>query len=552
MHRCQEELPDLPSPEINDMAFTPDDFEKALKKTEKHLETLQERVEEKLSDAASLIFASHLLMLKDRGFTGGMRELIRSGEKAPAAILKIFTKYRNLFAGSANPLIREKTQDIEDLTRRILNNLVNRESDSETCSGHIIIARELFPSELLTLSVENIAGLILVSGGVTSHVGILARSLRIPLVIISDSQILDVPEGTMALVDADTGNVYINPTQEVISNFTMKEKASQTISASGGGTGGPVSTADGTPVSVMLNINLLSDLKQIDIGDIDGVGLYRTEFPFMIRGGFPSEEEQYVIYRKLAKGLEEKPLTIRTLDIGGDKVLSYYDFPKEDNPFLGMRSIRFSLQHEDIFRQQIRAILRAGSGADLKIMFPMISSLDEFISARNIVYRCMDELSLEGLDYNAEPSIGMMVEIPSAVTIIDDLAEEADFFSVGTNDLIQYTLAVDRTNEKVSSMYIPHHPSVLRSLKLISDAAKKAGIEVSVCGDMANREIYIPFLLGIGIRALSVDAMYIPRVKRRIRKTGMAEAVAFSARLLSGRRIEEIESILGQSEEGYG
>ena len=534
--------PEIIAAELSGQKFSLKDFENAVKKTSTHLEYLQNQIEHKLADAASLIFASHLLMLKDQSFTGLMRQLIESGENVVTSIMDVFSKYAKMFSDSTSHIIKEKTQDIEDITTEILRNLGDNHVEKETYKDHIVIARELFPSELLTLSVEDISGIVLVSGGVTSHVGILARSLQIPLVIINDPIITTIPNGTDALIDADAGTFFINPTKDILNNYVTRKPSvnkskSKTIKSSG-----KVLTKDGIETSVMLNINLISDLRQINIDDIDGVGLYRTEFPFMIREGFPSEEEQYVIYKKLTADMANKPVVFRTLDIGGDKVLAYYDFPKEQNPFLGMRSIRFSLEHEDIFKQQIRAILRAGVNANLQIMFPMISSLDEFIAAKDIVKHCIDELASEQIEYNDNPLIGMMVEVPSLIPIIDDLVKETDFLSIGTNDLIQYALAVDRTNEKVASLYIPHHPAILRAMKTLANAAQKAGVELSVCGDMANLEMYIPFLLGIGITNLSVDAMYIPRVKKTINETNTADAKKFADHVLSLSRISEIEA----------
>ncbi len=532
---------ELISEEVFSGTFTLEDFNKALLETEKQLESLQEKVEEKLSDAASLIFASHLLMLKDRGFIGEIRELITSGENPPSAIIAIFMKYRALFSESPNQLIKEKVQDIEDITRRLLDNLLGRTGEEEMFASHIVIARDLYPSDLLKLSAENISGVILASGGVTAHVAILARSLELPMIIMDDSSILSTPEGTQLLLDADTGNLYINPPADIIATFTERDRGHREIFNDIENISRPAVTKDGSYVPVLLNINLLTDLKRVPLEAIDGVGLYRTEFPFMIRSSFPSEEEQLVIYKKLLADTGEKPVTFRTLDIGGDKILSYYEFPEEDNPFLGMRSIRFSLQHKEIFTQQIRAILRAGAGKNIRIMFPMISSIEEFSAAKAIVHQSMDDLKNDGIDYCADPAIGMMVEIPSVIATIDDLAEEADFFSVGTNDLIQYLLAVDRTNTKVADMYIPHHPAVLRSLGLIARAARKAGIDASVCGDMANKPEYIPFLLGVGINSFSVDARFIPRIKEAVSNINLQEATAGAKEILLLRTISDIE-----------
>ncbi len=524
--------------------LTIDDFEKAIKKTEIDLERLQTKVEETLTDAASLIFASHLLILKDRGFTGQMRTLIQEGLDPSQAVLNVFLKYQDIFIKSENHLIREKVQDIEDLCRRITDNLFSRSEDTDLFQHRIIIARELYPSDLLMLSVQGIAGVVLTSGGVTSHVGILARSLRIPMVIVERPELLLVPQNTKVLLDADLGNVYVNPSGEVIGKFREQEHAKREIIEKSEILLKPTITKDGVTIRLMLNVNLLSDVREDVIPAVDGVGLYRTEFPFLIRNGFPSEEEQYIVYKKLVDRMKGKPVTFRTLDIGGDKVLSYYQFDKEENPFLGMRSIRFSLYHEDIFSQQIRAILRAGAGMPLKIMFPMISSIDEFLKSKEMVSRCMEELSAKDIPYCTSPEIGLMIEIPSIVNLIEDVAETADFFSVGTNDLIQYTLAVDRTNEKVAHLYLPHHPAVLRSLARISRAASEAGIPATICGDMANDEKYIPFLIGCGFLNLSVDAIYLPRIKKVIINTTLAEAKMLAEELLSKKTVQETSAVI--------
>ncbi|MCP4133502.1 MAG: phosphoenolpyruvate--protein phosphotransferase [bacterium] len=532
------------------VSYTLDDFNRAVAATEDQLEELQKKVEEKLSDAASLIFAAHLLMLKDNGFIGGMRKHIEAGLNPPNAVIGVYEKYRDIFSVSPNLVIREKVHDIEDLANRIIGNIISEETVTHQYEGHILIARELFPSELLKMSAEDIKGIILVSGGVTSHISILARSLEIPLIFTDDPGFLDIPEETTILLDAELGNIYLNPSTEIIATFEERNRARDHLLEQDDVYKQPARTKDGTAVKVMVNVNLLSDINHLKEVEIDGVGLYRTEFPFLIRNDFPSEEEQLVVYTKLVKDMKGKPVTFRTLDIGGDKVLSYYETENEENPFLGMRSIRFSLKHEDIFIQQIRAILRAGKGIDLRIMFPMIFSLDQFIHARDIVFDCMKALKKEQIEYNENPRIGLMVEIPSVITIIDDLAKEAGFLSVGTNDLIQYTLAVDRTNEKVADLYIPHHPAILKSLKAVADAGARHNIDVSVCGDMANDEKYVPFLIGIGRVSLSVDAVYIPRVKKILSRITMEEARETASSMLALSRISEIERVLDRGKEG--
>ena len=294
----------------------------------------------------------------------------------------------------------------------------------------------------------------------------------------------------------------------------------------------------------MANINLLGDLKAANEFKADGVGLYRTEFPFMIRSNFPSEEEQYLIYRRLVEGMPGKEITLRTLDIGGDKILSYSDYGKEENPFLGLRSIRLSLKHTDVFIAQLRAILRSGAGRRIRILFPMISSMDEFLQAKSIVQECIHQLKTERKEFIQNPPLGVMIELPSMVEIIDEMAQEADFFSIGTNDLIQYMLAVDRTNDRVAQMYLPHHPSVLRALKKIVDAGLKHGKEVSICGDMANDPKYLSLLLGLGIRCFSMDARYLPRMHERLRQLSIQECEKLTQEVLAQSQISRITQIL--------
>jgi phosphotransferase system enzyme I (PtsP) len=292
-------------------------------------------------------------------------------------------------------------------------------------------------------------------------------------------------------------------------------------------------TSDGARISLLTNINLLSDMKLAMQLGCEGVGLYRTEFPFLIRNDFPSEEEQYAIYRRIVETARGKEIVFRTLDIGGDKMLSYFQSYREANPFLGMRSIRFSLDNPRVFRAQIRAILRACGETPATIMFPMISSLDEFLSARDILTRCVLELAGQGYRINQQPQIGLMVEVPSIVEIIHDLARHADFFSIGTNDFVQYMLGVDRANEKVASFYTPHHPSVLRSLQRIVRSAMGLGREVSVCGEMAHQRAYLAFLIGIGVRKFSMDAGSLPDIQQYVEGLSLTQAESYAADLLS-------------------
>ncbi len=529
---------------INDPC-TLEDFRRAVAATEQELEQLQQQIEERLSDVASLIFSAQLLMLKDKSFMDAIENMIRAGVNPPLAILKAVEDYVRMFQKISDSYLREKSQDVRDIGRRLLENLLGKEEAQYDLEDKIIVAEELVPSDALKLSSQKVKGIILLSGGVTSHLSILAKSLSLPLVIADAPELLALKPRTMVLMDAEQGTIYIEPGADIVKNFHEREDLRARLEKLKKEMTPVTSTMDGTRVTLLANINLLGDLKAAREFHAEGVGLYRTEFPFLVRSDFPTEEEQYVIYRKLIEGIPGKEVTFRTLDIGGDKVLSYFHHTKEENPFLGMRSIRFSLKYKDIFAAQLRAILRAGHKADLKIMFPMISSLDEFLEARSVVKQCRDELQAEGIAHHANPAVGMMVELPAVLEIIDELAQEADFFSIGTNDFIQYMLAVDRTNEKVADLYLPHHPAVLRALKKIVEAADRHHREVSVCGGMGDDDRYTAYLLGIGIRRFSIDPKNLPRVQKTISSIDLSQARRLVADILKRCRLPDISKALG-------
>jgi phosphotransferase system, enzyme I, PtsP len=455
-------------------------------------------------------------------------------------------KYTALFSASPDPYMREKVHDIEDLITRLIRNLAGREAKLPPVRHRIVIANDLYPSDLLKLSSEEVKGIVLLSGGVSSHVSILARSLQIPMVIINDPVTNNISDGDRILIDAEIGNVYINPDKDIVQEIKDHFDKQATLKAP------PdmkplTKTKDGVRINLMANVNLLKDLELLRSLSCDGIGLYRSEFPFIIRKNFPTEEEQFFIYRKLAEGAPANDVTFRTLDIGGDKIPAYWESAKQGNSFLGLRSIRFSLKYKDIFTQQIRAILRAGVNCDLKIMFPLIFSLDEFLQARGIVMECIAALQKSGEVFNDHPQIGMMVEVPAVIEIIGELARVVDFFSIGTNDLVQYMLAVDRTNEEVAEYYIPHHPAVLRAIKRVADAAKVSGKEISVCGDMANDARYLQFLIGCGIRKLSMNPIYLAENQKVIGEIDVAKAGALAQRLLAMGDVRSIEKELFSS-----
>jgi phosphotransferase system enzyme I (PtsP) len=526
--------------------FTADDFRHALRDTERQLEDLQSHLEERLADVASLIFSAHLLILKDEQFSGEMLRLIELGQPVGRAIGKVVDDYTRLFSRSSNPRLREKVQDVQDLARRLLRNLHRPAESASDYQGCVVVTADLMPSDMIKLAAERAEGLLLVGGGVTAHVSILARSLRIPVVVVEERGFLKLPPGTRVLLDGDQGTVYLNPGPELRAKYDELRAARQTVQAVAPRERPEAVSRDGQIVHVLANVNLLSEAKVARELNAGGIGLYRSEFPFIVRNDFPSEEEQYRVYRKLLEDMGGRPVVFRTLDVGGDKVLSYFRTVDEANPFLGLRALRFSLRNRDIFTQQLRALLRAGHDADLRIMFPMVSSVDDLLEARAVVESCIKDLAAERLPHHRNPQLGVMMELPSAVEIADELAAESDFLSIGSNDLVQYILAVDRTNEHIADLYMPHHPAVLRALKRIVDAAVRHGTPVSLCGAIAADRLLLPFLLGIGLRTVSVEVSQIPQVHDWVAQLDLREEGRRSARVLRLGRIKEVEQALAR------
>lgn len=524
------------------LGLTEADFDRALAATERQLMELQRRLEDRIHDAASMIFGAHVLMLKDDAFSGEIRKQIRAGKNPWVAILDEVRRYADMFSHSPNPALREKVLDVEDLGHRLLHNLSAPalESTSPDYTGQIIIAEELLPSDILKLSAEGAAGLVVLGGGQHSHVAILAKALQIPLVIASDMRLLHLPEKTPILLDAKEGQIVVRPGPEAIQ--TMKELI-RTLADSerlAGESLPETRTRDGVEIQLLANLNLVNELDVALSVKAKGIGLYRTEFPFIVRSTFPTEEEQYLGYRRVLDRMEGRPVVFRTLDIGGDKALSYFPVQHENNPFLGLRALRFSLRNPEIFKQQLRAMLRAAyENPQAKVMFPLVASLDEFLAAKELAHVCQEELNREGIP-NRMPELGVMVELPSAAVMSNELAAQADFLSIGSNDLIQYLLAVDRTNDEVADWYSPHNPAVLRSLQFIVKAARKANKPVSLCGNLGTDPQMLPFLLGIGLRSFSMDPMAIPNVQRAMARIDLKEARQQTLKMLSFGCSEEV------------
>jgi len=530
-----------------DNSCTLEDFQRALSRTEAQLEQLQLTMQERLADVASMIFSAHLLIVKDPKFSGAMQDHIRNGTTPPQAIYMVINQYINLFSASANPRLREKVQDLKDLGRRLLQNLQAGEESVSDYAGHIVIAGELLPSDVLKLSAQKAEGIIQIGGAVTSHIAILARSLNMPMVVVEEDRLFKLDPDRRVLIDGDQGNVYVDPDDTVCHGFDNLLANRQQIDEQAEMVSDETWSSDKVRIRILANINMLNELKTARKLKAEGVGLYRSEFPFIVRSNFPSEEEQYRVYRIILEEMEGRDVLFRTLDVGGDKMLSYFPNASESNPFLGLRAIRFSFRYKDIFVQQLRALLRAGAGCNLKIMFPMISSVDDFIQARQVVCECVAMLKEEKAVFNDSPKLGAMIELPAAVEVSDELAEEADFLSIGGNDLVQYMLAVDRTNQNISDLYVSHHPAVLRALKRVADACINRDTPLSFCGEMAADLKMQPFLVGIGIRQFSVESRMIPVVQRALGGLDTKACKAWADKLLKMGRISDVEAAIKSS-----
>lgn len=526
-------------------------FEASLELSHRQLEAIHRDSDSSLYDVVSLIFGAHLLMLGDEAFSGEMRNLIRAGTAPVLAVRQVVNQYADTLSAISDSRMAEKAQDVRDLGHRLIRNLIDPLANHFDYSNAIVIAHSIYPSELVTLVAQNVGGVVFSGSGVTAHIAILARSLSVPVLITQDQRVFQLAEHTPLVLDASAGRLYVNPHDDGSPNnsprraadgWSVNRVASAVAHAAVDRTQA-TEAAGRHGVAILANVNLLGDARIAARNHASGIGLYRSEFPFIIRNDFLSEEEQIVIYRRIIDSFSGSEITLRTADIGGDKLLENSG-PREQNPFLGVRGIRFSLANRDVFREQLRAMLRAGVGEDLRIMFPMVSSVEEVLEAREEVERCIYELRNEGVQHNEQPRLGAMVELPSAVEAIDDLAAATDFLSIGTNDLVMYLLAVDRTNERLSELYRSYHPIVLRVLKRIVDGVGPKRGELSVCGDSAGDPFMIPFYLGIGVRKLSIQSGELPRIYRTLASLAPKEAERIACEMLAIRKISEMEHYL--------
>ncbi len=522
-------------------------FDRALKESIDQLEALQGSQMLQVSEMGSMIFMAHSLMLKDDGFTGRMRKKIEGGDSAVKAILTLVDSYAARFAAISEVRIAEKAQDVRDLGYRLIRNLDASLANDFSYDGRIALARHIYPSDLLRLSVQGISGIVLLGAGVTAHISILAKSLNVPVLITDDKALLKIKEGTPVFLNATKAELLINPSKERLRAIqdVARLEAQMPLKYTLRG-----HTADNQSVQVMANVNILKDAEEARRQGAEGIGLYRSEFPFILKNDFLTEEQQYQIYRSIARYQPDKPVIFRTADIGGDKIMQGRG-KAEENPFLGVRGIRFSLANREMFGDQLRAMLRAGHGVDLGIMLPMVSSVEEVLEAKEEIAEAIRQLQARGAEHNSSPKIGAMVELPSAALAVDELAAETDFLSIGTNDLTMYLLAVDRTNENLSHLYRSHHPSVLGILRDIASGSARYPTDISVCGDVAQDPYLIPFFVGIGIRKLSVPPASVEKVKRRLKSFTLEKARAIADEMLAIKRIADMETYLSQFDERH-
>ncbi|MBN2655594.1 MAG: phosphoenolpyruvate--protein phosphotransferase [Spirochaetales bacterium] len=515
-------------------------FEKALKLSLEQLARYQDTAATGESEIVAMIFTAQIYMLKDHSFINKMRRFIDGEKEASEAVCLVVNEYADRFASMKETRFAEKAQDVRDLGFRLISNMSAEEDRGFSYEGRIVLCRHVYPSDLFRLAVEKASGIVLKGSGVTAHISILARSLDVPVLICEEKDFLFIPDGTDLILDGGEGKLYINPDEE--DRIRLLEEAGRTSRLENFYTVRGCS-ADGETVRVLANINILGDAREAVRQGAEGIGLYRSEFPFILKNDFLSEEQQFRIYRAIVRSQEGKPVILRTADIGGDKLLDGRS-ETESNPFLGVRGIRFSLANRGMFREQLKAMLRAGEGADLGIMLPMVSSVEEVLSAKEEISLCSLQLEERGVSFNRKPRIGAMVELPSAAMSVADLAGETDFLSIGTNDLIMYLLAVDRTNENLNHLYRSHHPAVLRVLATIAEDAGDKRSNLSVCGDMASDPLMVPFFVGIGIRTLSVSPFKVEPVKKILKNYTISQMERISREMLAIGRQGEMEQYI--------
>ena len=498
-------------------------FKKVVEESTKELEKVRDKAKESLGPEEAQVFDAHLLFLSDPEFTGAIETEIKDQKiNAEAALDETAQKFIQIFESMTdNPYMQERAADVRDVSKRLMAHLLGKKLPDPAAIDHevVVVAYDLTPSDTAQLNKKYVKGFVTDVGGRTAHSAIMARSLEIPAVVGTETITKDVKDGDMLIADGLDGDAIINPTDAQIEEYTKKGEAFAKQKEEWKKLKNePSVTANGKKFIIAANIGTPNDMKGVKENGAEAIGLYRTEFLYMDSKDFPSEEAQFDAYKKVIEDMDGKQTIIRTCDIGGDKHLDYWDLPEEMNPFLGVRAIRLSMQYKDIFRTQLRALLRASAYGPLGIMFPMIGTLAELREAKQILAEEKDKLAKEGVKIGDDLQVGMMIEVPAAAVLADQFAKEVDFFSIGTNDLIQYTMAADRGNDNVSYLYQPYNPSVLRLIKHTIDGAHENGIWCGMCGEAAGDDIMFPILLSMGLDEYSMSATSILRIRSLMKK----------------------------------
>ncbi|HHQ0081966.1 TPA: phosphoenolpyruvate--protein phosphotransferase, partial [Listeria monocytogenes] len=523
-------------------------FESALEVSRTELSMIREKAAKDLGEDKAQIFDAHLLVLNDPELTGPIEESIKNSKtNAETALQETTDMFIGMFESMDNEYMRERAADIKDVRKRVLSHLLGVTIPNPALIDEevVVVAADLTPSDTAQLNRNFVKGFVTDIGGRTSHSAIMARSLEIPAVVGTKEVTASVAKNDIVIIDGLEGNVIIHPTEEQIahyekikSDFALQQaewdklKNEKTVSK------------DGVHVELAANIGTPNDLEGVISNGGEAVGLYRTEFLYMGRDNFPTEEEQFEAYKAVVSGMDGKSVVVRTLDIGGDKTLPYLELPEEMNPFLGFRAIRLCFANEELFRTQLRALLRASVYGNLKIMFPMIATVNEFRQARDILLDEKAKLKAAGTEVSDSIELGIMIEIPAAAVLADQFAKEVDFFSIGTNDLIQYTMAADRMNERVSYLYQPYNPSILRLVKMVIDASHKEGKWTGMCGEMAGDQTAVPLLLGLGLDEFSMSASSILKSRSLIKRLDQSEMVKLAEEALNKSTAEEVVELV--------
>jgi phosphotransferase system enzyme I (PtsI) len=522
-------------------------FKAAVKKSRDELRAIIENTPEDFRQQTSILEAQEVL-LKDKMLYGKTIEAIEQDQvNAEWALRQVVSHLKQIFQGMADPYLQERATDIVHLSERIMSNLVGAKQFNIGMIDKrvVLVAKDLSPAETSQIRLERVKGFITDKGGKASHTGIIARTLEIPAVLALGNATSTIINDNIVILDGNNGKVIVNPTEDTLLEYEERrlryERHKAAISRS---SRLPVKTLDGHDAKVLGNIELPEEVVSVVNYGGDGIGLYRTEFQYMGRPNFPTEEELYDKYSDVIQVVAPKPVTIRTLDVNGDKILSSDNGIQELNPALGLRGIRYCLQRPKVFRTQLRAILRAAVHGNVRIMFPMVATVGEVIQAKKAIEEAADSLKKDGLAYKADLQIGALIEVPSAVIMADAIAKEVDFFSIGTNDLIQYTLAIDRGNKNVAHLFRPLDPAILRMLKRLADVTKLNNIRMFMCGEMAGYPIHTPLLLGLGLDEFSMNPQSIPTIKQMIRSIKISDTKDLVEEALNLMSAEKVFSLL--------